>query len=308
MIRVVRLVHGQRPDLDNVAPIFADTEQTQGHLSTLGIVATLVPDELPIGSTLVLGPPSALTELVAVVDRLLGPGGCPWDQAQTHESLKPYLVEEAYEVLDAIDRKDENDLKEELGDVLLQPVLHGQISHLAGGFSTEEIARTLVEKLIRRHPHVFGEAEARTPEQVLVHWDAIKRQEKPDSSILNGIPKGMPALMRAQKVSKRAAKAGFEWPDLDAVLDKVIEEIAEIRRAETPEEQSAEFGDLLFTLVNVARWLGIDAEASLRTMVTRFEARFRAMEEATAKPLQELTLAEWDELWVAAKAKTASAS
>jgi uncharacterized protein YabN with tetrapyrrole methylase and pyrophosphatase domain len=114
--------------------------------------------------------------------------------------------------------------------------------------------------------------------------------------------------MRAQKVSKRAAKAGFEWPDLDAVLDKVIEEIAEIRRAETPEEQSAEFGDLLFTLVNVARWLGIDSEASLRTMVSRFEARFRAMEEATTKPLQELTLAEWDELWVAAKAKTASAS
>lgn len=212
MIRVVRLVHGQRPDLDHVAAVFADTEQTQCLLDTFGIEATLAPDELPIGSTLVLGPPSALTELVAVVDRLLGPGGCPWDQAQTHESLKPYLVEEAYEVLDAIDRKDEDDLKEELGDVLLQPVLHGQISSFAGGFSTEDIARTLVEKLIRRHPHVFGEAEARTPEQVLVHWDAIKRQEKPDSSILNGIPKGMPALMRAQKVSKRAAKRALSGP------------------------------------------------------------------------------------------------
>jgi len=308
MIRVVRLVHGQRPKINPGSPIFADSEPTQRLLASYGFTSSRAPDELPDNGTLVLAPPSALTDLVAVVDRLLGPGGCPWDQAQTHESLKPYLIEEAYEVLDAIDRGDANDLKEELGDVLLQPVLHGQISSLAGGFSTEEIARTLVEKLIRRHPHVFGDAEARTPEQVLVHWDAIKRKEKPDTSILSGIPMGMPALMRAQKVSKRAAKAGFEWPDLDAVLDKVIEEISEIRRAESPEEQSAEFGDLLFTLVNVARWLGIDSEASLRTMVTRFETRFRAVEEATSKPLTELTLAEWDDLWVAAKAKTGSAS
>jgi MazG family protein len=308
MIRVVRLDHGQRPEINPGSPLFADSEPTQRLLASYGFASSLASDELPDYGTLVLAPPSALTDLVAVVDRLLGPGGCPWDQAQTHESLKPYLIEEAYEVLDAIDRGDVRDLKEELGDVLLQPVLHGQISSLAGGFSTEEIARTLVDKLIRRHPHVFGDAEARTPEQVLVHWDAIKRQEKPDTSILSGIPMGMPALMRAQKVSKRAAKAGFEWPDLDAVLDKVIEEISEIRRAESPEEQSAEFGDLLFTLVNVARWLGIDSEASLRTMVTRFETRFRAMEEATSKPLTELTLAEWDDLWVAAKAKTASAS
>lgn len=250
----------------------------------------------------------ALEALVQVVDRLLGPGGCPWDQEQTHESLRRHLIEEAYEVIDAIDAKDEVKLVEELGDLLLQPLMHAQMEALKGGFSILEVAEGARNKLVRRHPHVFGGAEAKTSDEVLANWDRIKQQEKGDSastSILEGVPSGMPSLLRAFEVSKRAARTGFEWPSFEAVLDKFEEEVAELAEAidsANAERIEAEIGDLLFTVVNIARWLGVEPEGALRSMTKRFILRFQAMEARAGKPLRELSDQEWDELWNQSKA------
>jgi tetrapyrrole methylase family protein/MazG family protein len=195
--------------------------------------------------------------------------------------------------------------------VLLQPVLHAQIRAAAGGWDIEAVAQTLVEKLIRRHPHVFGEqATLESAEDVRQQWDAIKRAEKPppgESSVLDGVLPSLPALMRAQKVSQRAAKAGFEWPDVDGVWEKLREEIDEFRSATTADARRDELGDILFTLVNVARWHGIHAEDALRRMNDRFERRFRTMERLSPRPLNKLSLAEWDELWNSAKSTERSA-
>ncbi len=257
----------------------------------------------PVGSTIAVIA-SPLEELVTLVDRLLGPGGCPWDQAQTHDSLKRHLLEEAYEVLDAIDSKEEAKLQEELGDLLLQPVMHGQ---MANGFDSQKVAASVVDKLIRRHPHVFGDVDAKDAETVLKNWDRIKSEEKGSApeSLLAGVPKGMAALLRAYEVSKRAARAGFEWPDVEAVWEKLREEEAELREALKTGDREAiasEVGDLLFTCVNIARWVGVEPEEALRQMLNRFTARFQAMERATSKPLTELSPEEWDTLWCAAKA------
>lgn len=262
----------------------------------------------PLGASIppeaiLLIPATPLEELVTLVDRLLGPGGCPWDQAQTHETLKRHLLEEAYEVFEAIDRGDNDALREEIGDLLLQPVMHGQISAV---FDTQAAAETVVDKLIRRHPHVFGDVQADDAETVLRNWDQIKRTEKGETpkSLLEGVPTAMPALLRAFEISKRAARVGFEWPDIEAVWDKFREEEAELREALAQGDHQAaagELGDLLFTLVNVARWLKIEPEDALRQMLDRFTARFQAMERMATKPLGDLDPAEWDQLWVAAK-------
>ncbi len=251
---------------------------------------------------------SPLEELVILVDRLLGPGGCPWDQAQTHESLKRHLLEEAYEVLDAIDSGKSDKLQEELGDLLLQPVMHGQ---MAAGFDTHQVAEGVVDKLIRRHPHVFGEVLAEDAETVLKNWDRIKASEKGSEpeSLLAGVPKGMASLLRAFEVSKRAARAGFEWPDLEAVWDKLHEEEAELREAVASADKDAivaEVGDLLFTAVNIARWTGVEPEEALRQMLNRFTERFQTMEREAPKPLNEYTAQEWDLLWTRAKQSTNS--
>lgn len=251
--------------------------------------------------------PSELDRLVEITDRLLGPGGCPWDRAQTHETLKKHLVEETYEVLDAIDAGDMERLKEELGDLLMQPVLHAQIEQAAGGWGIEDVARGINEKLIRRHPHVFGDATANDPEEVLRNWDRIKREEKGGrpASVLAGVPRGMPALLRAFAISKRAARVGFEWPDLDAVFDKLREEESELREAVAsgdPARIESEVGDLLFTVVNLARWSGVEPEEALRRMLDRFTDRFQRMEQSADRELSSLTAEEWDTLWEAAKA------
>ncbi len=244
--------------------------------------------------------------LVAVVDRLLGPGGCPWDQAQTHDSLKRHLLEEAYELIDAIEARDDARMQEELGDVLLQPIMHAQMRALAGGWSTQDVAQTIVNKLVRRHPHVFGDVEANDAETVLRNWDAIKKSEKgEEASILGGVPRAMAALHRAHEISKRAARIGFEWPNLESVFAKCEEEIAELREAIGRGHQQdieSEIGDLLFTLVNVARWLKVEPEEAQRKMVDRFTLRFERMESAATKPLRDLTPEEWDTLWNASKA------
>ncbi len=253
-------------------------------------------------------------ELVRVVDRLLAPGGCPWDREQTHETLKRHLLEETYEVLDAVDRRSDPDLEEELGDLILQPVMHAQIASAAGRFDIDAVVQGILDKLVRRHPHVFGEIEAEDTETVLRNWDAIKRAEKSaaePTSLLAGIPVALPALLRAYEVSKRAARAGFEWPDLSAVFEKTEEELAELREAIAsgdPEAIEAELGDLLFTWVNVARWLRVEPEDALRKMLARFTARFQSMERLSPKPLLELAPQEWEALWQQAKVASRTTS
>jgi tetrapyrrole methylase family protein/MazG family protein len=252
-------------------------------------------------------------ELVHVVDRLLGPGGCPWDIEQTHASLKKYVLEEAYEVLDAIDSENIDKLKEELGDLLLQPLMHTQIEARDSNWGINDIAELLHEKLVRRHPHVFGDLEVSNADEVLKNWDRIKQSEKGTSpeSILAGVPKGMASLLRAHEVSKRAARSGFEWPDLEGVFEKLREEEGELREAIAVgdrENIESEIGDLLFTMVNIARWLHVEPEEALRRMLNRFCDRFMLMEKLAPKPLNELSAPEWDNLWNQSKMELAAPS
>jgi len=247
----------------------------------------------------------------AIVHRLYAPGGCPWDRAQTHQTLKKHLLEETYEALQALDEDDPHALCEELGDVLLQILLHTEIADEAGEFGYGDLFEGLASKLIRRHPHVFGTATATSAEEVMANWQQLKAAERaqraeeagedaPVESILAGVPRAMPALAYAQAVQDRAARAGFDWPDIAGVLEKVAEEAAELRRAETPEQRLDELGDLLFVLANLARWLGVDAEEAARRAGQKFYRRFSALEElarARGLALDSLSLADLDALW-----------
>ncbi len=252
---------------------------------------------------------AAVESLVLVVERLLGPGGCPWDREQTHESLKKHLLEEAYEVLEAIDSGSKDRLREELGDLLLQPLMHAEMSRVAGGFDIGDVAREMADKLVRRHPHVFGPLSVADAEEVLRNWDRIKQAEKDEPrSILDGVPNSLPSLHRAYEIGKRAARVGFEWPDAQSVFDKLREEELELREAMESSDASRleeEIGDLLFTVVNLARWASVEPEEALRRMLNRFADRFRMMEELADKPLRDLSAAEWDSLWQSSKAALA---
>src|SRR5579884_396350 len=217
--------------------------------------------------------------LRAITHRLRAPGGCPWDREQTHTSLKHYVLEETYEVLAALDAGDPTRLCEELGDLLLQMTLHTEIAEEAGEFTYGDVFEGITTKLLRRHPHVFGDAVVHSVEEQWRNWQRIKAEEKGgEESILAGVPRAMPALAYAQAVQERAARVGFDWPRLDDVLDKLVEEIGELRRAETHDERLDEFGDVLFVLANVARWLDINAEEALRMAGQKFYRRFSGME------------------------------
>ncbi|MEQ1859830.1 MAG: nucleoside triphosphate pyrophosphohydrolase [Chthoniobacteraceae bacterium] len=247
-----------------------------------------------------------LDRLRAIVAALRGPGGCPWDHEQTHASLRAGLIEEAYEVVDAIDSGDDANLREELGDLLLQAVFHAQIAEDEGRFDLDAVAHEHCEKLIRRHPHVFGDHVAEDSADVLRRWDDIKRAEKGAvlESLLDGVSTGMPALLHAEKIQKKAAKVGFDWPDVAPVYEKVREELLETEQA-PPAEREEELGDLLFAVVNLARKLGIDAETALHGATRKFSARFRGIEalaRARNLSLETLTLAELDALWDEVKA------
>lgn len=254
--------------------------------------------------------PDGLTRLRYIVHRLRAPGGCPWDREQTHESLIPHVLEEAYEVVDAIKSGDPALICEELGDLLLQPVLHAEIASETGAFDIDKMAHGLSEKLIRRHPHVFGEASAANSDAVLTQWDAIKRQEKgtQQQGMLHGVGGGLPALMRAQKLQKKAARVGFDWPDATPVFAKLKEEIAELEEAVAKgevTEMEEELGDLLFSVVNLARKLGIDSEPALAAANDKFVRRFHGVEAklaASGRQLGEATLAEMDAAWDEVKA------
>ena len=252
-----------------------------------------------------LGDSGEFDDLVAIIARLRGPGGCPWDREQTHSSLKGNLTEEAYEVLEAIDKGDMQDLCEELGDLLLQVVLHAQIASDDGDFAIGDVIRGISSKLIRRHPHVFGDAEATDAKQVIAHWETLKREEG-KGSLLSGLPRDMPALSYAQAAQRRVARVGFDWKEVRDVIHKLAEEVAEFEAAAEHHRKVEEFGDILFTLANVARRLGIDLEAALRGTNQRFYERFCLMEQLCKErdiSLAQLSLEEMDALWEEAKRK-----
>jgi nucleoside triphosphate diphosphatase len=241
---------------------------------------------------------SGLARIRAVMHRLRAPGGCPWDAEQTHASLVSNLLEETYEVVDAIRREDFAHLQEELGDLLLQVVFHSELAEEAGRFDLDEVAQGIADKLVRRHPHVFGDSSASDSEAVLRQWDAIKRVEKGHQleGFLHGVGDGLPALMRAAKLQKKAAKIGFDWPDAPSVLAKVREETDEVAAEydaspPDPVRLAEEIGDLLFTVVNLARKQGFDPEAVLAAANNRFTGRFHRMEQDLAKAGTDLSQA-----------------
>lgn len=260
------------------------------------------------------------SELVSLMARLRAPGGCPWDRKQTFDSIKPYTLEETHEVLEAIDNRDWAGLSEELGDLMLQPVFLAAIAEEEGLFTISDSLRAINEKLIRRHPHIFGTAVADTAEEVKVRWDAIKKQEKagksaaPDGSILDGTPRSLPALMEAQKISATVAEVGFEWPNANGVLEKLVEEAHELAAATeggNRNETEHEIGDLLFTVVNLARFLKIDAEQALRKSNGRFRRRFAFIEQQVAAEggeLRSTSLDRMEELWQHGKQREKSAA
>jgi len=277
-------------------------------------------------------PPDAgalFQESVAIMARLRGPGGCPWDREQSFSTIRKYTLEETYEVLDAIEREHWADLAEELGDLLLQVLFYAQMGDEAGYFSIVDVLGHLNRKLIRRHPHVFGEeasaaagnraqvdaATATEATGVLANWEAIKRAEKsaekslPDTSLLNEVPRSFPALLEASKLGGKAAKVGFDWPDRAGLLEKVEEECgeieAEVRAGAAPEAVEGEVGDLLFTVVNLARHLKVDPELALRRSNAKFRRRFAAMEQASDGALSERSAAELETLWAQAKQQEA---
>lgn len=253
--------------------------------------------------------------LVELMDILRGPQGCPWDKEQTRETLKPMLIEEAYEALEALDRTNPDELCEELGDLLFQVVFHSRISQENGEFDAYEVCRRLYEKMVGRHPHVFGGTSYASAQELLKHWEDIKAAEKEASgaavkkraSLLDGIPEHLPALYTTYQITSKASRVGFDWSDVEGIRDKFLEEFEELKAVfqnGDPEHIKDEVGDLLFTAVNIARFLQIDPETALKRANHKFAARFKEMEKHFAeqgKPLREVSLKEMDEFWERAK-------
>jgi tetrapyrrole methylase family protein/MazG family protein len=293
----VILIHGAgtpNAELEHVPLYEMDHSHTIDHLTSL-----YVPPLPRAGS---------FERFQETIAHLRAPEGCPWDRKQTHQSLREFLLEETYEVLEALDNDDTDALREELGDLLLQIVLHTQIAIEAGEFQMADVLATVNTKMIERHPHVWGDVDVSSADEVVANWDAIKRKQKAESaktngktSILDGIAKGLPALAQAQSYQARAARVGFDWPQIDGVLDKLKEELAELYSAQAPEERQEEIGDVLFSVVNLARWYEIDPEAALRATNRKFVRRFQYIEQHAERDLKEMTLQEMDALWDEAK-------
>jgi MazG family protein len=248
----------------------------------------------------------SFSTLVDIISRLRAVDGCPWDREQTHLSLKPNLLEECYEALEAIDEGDGQKLSEELGDILMQIALHSQIGEESGRFSIKDVLKGINTKLIRRHPHVFGNVKVSDSQNVVRNWEAIKQEEKGTHSVLDGLPKGMPALAYSQAMQRRAARVGFDWKEVDGAIDKLGEEVEELRKCSNHEERVHEFGDVLFALVNVARRMDVESEEVLQLANRRFQRRFQLMEEDCRRrgiALSSLPLEEQDKLWEQAKRK-----
>ena len=255
---------------------------------------------------------TSLESFVEIVAHLRAPDGCPWDKEQTHESLRNHLLEESYEVLSAIDSEDAESMSEEFGDLLLQIVLNAQIAYEFDKFSITKVIKNVYDKIVRRHPHVFGDVKVDDVNGVLQNWEKLKEDErrnhalsnaegkKEEKGLLDGVPKALPALIQAQEYQDRAARVGFDWPEIDGVLDKVREEIEEIKQAENVDEMTAELGDLFFVLVNLGRWKKVDAESALRGTNMKFKKRFGYVEQSAKKQgrnLSDMTLEEMDAFW-----------
>ncbi len=256
-----------------------------------------------------MNPSHTFEQLIAIMRRLRAPGGCPWDAEQTHESLTRYLLEETYEVIEAIDEKKPMHLKEELGDLLLQPIFHAAIAEEAGDFSIDDVINTLCDKLIRRHPHVFGDFEIENSNAQIENWEKIKKLEKGSErqSALSGVPDHLPALLKAHKIGEKASRVGFDWEHADQVFAKVMEELHEFEEAwagGNPARMEDELGDLLFAITNLGRFLHLNPEEALRKTISRFQKRFGYVETELLRQgvlMQNATLAEMDLLWEKAK-------
>lgn len=255
--------------------------------------------------------------LVRIMERLRADNGCPWDREQTPETLKPFLIEEAYEVMEAIDEGDPKQLMEELGDLLFQVVFHAQVAAERREFTIGQVLAATADKMVRRHPHVFGNSMASTAREVLEQWEELKRKERNAAaavpvSALDGVPRELPGLLRAQRLQDKASRVGFDWPEISGAMAKVEEELGELKEAiggAAPEEVERELGDALFSLVNLARFLNLSAEEALRKSITRFAARFHYMEEALQRDgrrLGEVSLEEMERLWQQAKSPNRS--
>ncbi len=249
--------------------------------------------------------------LAGIMRRLRGPGGCPWDAEQSHESLKRYLIEECYEVIEAIDKNDPELLREELGDLMLQPVFHAVIAEEKGDFTLDGVLETICDKLVRRHPHVFAGQVVKTADEQVENWERIKKKEHGEErkSALSGVPPHLPALLKAHKITEKAARVGFDWEHVDQVFAKVLEELHEFEEtmaAGDEKRMEAELGDLLFAIVNLGRFLSIDPEEALRKTIKRFADRFTHIEEtlhARGIQLKEASLEEMEALWEEAKSR-----
>jgi tetrapyrrole methylase family protein / MazG family protein len=289
----VVLVHGAGTpgeELEPVALYEMDHSQKIGHLTSL-----YVPP---------LSQPGSFERFQETIAHLRAPEGCPWDRKQTHQSLREYLLEETYEVLEALDADDPDKLREELGDLLLQIVLHSQIAVEEAEFHMADVIAHVNAKMIERHPHVWGDVKVSGAEEVVNNWDQIKRHAQDDGakkSILDGVPKALPALAQAQAYQSRAARVGFDWAKIQDVIEKLQEEIRELQAAENADERRKELGDVLFSVVNVARWYDVDPEVALRETNRKFVRRFRYIEQYADRDLKDMTLQELDDLWNAAK-------
>jgi len=253
--------------------------------------------------------PKGFADLVAIMARLRGKDGCPWDRSQTKEDLKPFLIEETYEILEALDRSDDRELQEELGDLLFHIIFMARIAEEEGAFNINDVIQGIAEKMRRRHPHVFGGADVSDAHEVEANWAKLKAAEKPRGSLMEGLPRHLPALMRAYRLTQRAAQVGFDWEDTDQVWAKLEEELKEFQEALREERKEAlqeELGDILFTLVNLARFIGVDPEDALRRVTNKFAQRFTYIEQRLqeqGKTPQEVSLAEMDALWEESKGK-----
>ena len=287
------------------------TAAARAQILPLAEIAANPPDEATLLYVPALGQGASFEQFQEVIAHLRAPEGCPWDRQQTHSSLRQYLLEETYEVLETLDRGDITALQEELGDLLLQIVLHTQIAIDNGEFRMTDVLRHICDKMIRRHPHVWSDVAVQNADEVLVNWQVIKQREKAangqaNGSLLDGVPKTLPALMLAYQYQARAAKVGFDWDKIEGVRAKISEELDEVMAATTDAERAEELGDVLFVLVNWARWLNVEPESALRDTVAKFYRRFSFVEQRvreSGQPMTGYTLAELDVFWAEAKAK-----
>ena len=316
------LIWGESPlDLDEIRKILQTTyvdshplrlAAKSGTITNLNL-GLLITSEQDVEINAIYIPPlevgTSLSAFQEIIAHLRAPDGCPWDKKQTHQSLRQHLLEESYEALEAMDAGDSAGMAEEFGDLLLQIVLNAQIATETGNFRMNNIIKGIYDKILRRHPHVFEQVEVDGVGEVLKNWEQLKEEERKDNGkaekgMLDGVPLSFPALNQSQEYQERAARVGFDWPEIDGVLDKLMEEIEEIRQAENDEELASEIGDLFFVMVNFARWQGVDAESALRGANMRFKRRFGYIEKAArenGQPMTEMTLDEMEELWQEAK-------